>query len=91
MQKVKDFFDTYPSRKEVFETADGFLFFEKTDALNHAKNLEDNKVKTHTRDAAGKGGDAINEAAEQEDVIAQEEAADSPADSTVPSKKKSKK
>ncbi|MBL7879168.1 MAG: hypothetical protein JNN23_04810 [Chryseobacterium gambrini] len=50
--KVSDFFKSEPNTKEVHATSDGFLFKKKTEAVDHAKTLNDDhpKVETFTND-----------------------------------------
>lgn len=49
---TKEFFKTHPSKKEVFQTSDGFLFHQECDAKNHGKTLTDKTVKKVTNASA---------------------------------------
>ena len=46
------YFKDHPTRIEVFQTSDGFLFHLETDAKNHARSLKDKIVKKITNPAA---------------------------------------
>lgn len=49
MSKINHYFKTYTQSNECFETSDGFLFHQKTDATAHAASLADKNVETHKR------------------------------------------
>ena len=46
------YFKTHPTQKEVYQTSDGFLFAQESDAKNHAKTLKDKTVKKITASTA---------------------------------------
>ena len=76
-QKVADYFKSNIARKEVFATADGFLFEAKQDAKNHAKTLKDKKVETFAKSAKVKTTEtaAAEKAAKQAEAKAKAEEA----------------
>lgn len=50
--EAKQYFKDHPTRIEVFQTSDGFMFHLETDAKNHARSLKDKIVKKITNPAA---------------------------------------
>lgn len=55
-QKALDFLESNADIKEVFASTDGFLFTKKSDAINHAKTLNDDhpEVETFSKDQPAK-------------------------------------
>ena len=47
VEKAKQYFKENKATKELFATADGFLFLLKKDAQNHAQTLEDSAVESY--------------------------------------------
>lgn len=50
MTKYKELFANNPTKDEVFETSDGYFFWEIAKAQSHASTLEDRKVKRIQRE-----------------------------------------
>ncbi len=66
--KVKKYFASNLSRKEVYATSDGFLFEQEQNAKAHSKTLKDKKVETYAKsvEVASKEKDAQKASAKGE-------------------------
>ncbi|MBA3828687.1 MAG: hypothetical protein H0X33_07105 [Taibaiella sp.] len=49
-EDIQSYFENHPDTDVFHFTADGFAFFKKDDAHNHANSLDDNEVRTISRD-----------------------------------------
>jgi hypothetical protein len=45
-KKAKEIFARHPDRPELFFTGDGLAFFERSDAVNHARTLKAQEIET---------------------------------------------
>lgn len=76
MKQIKSIFKNHPTAKEVHVASDKTIFFEKHHAVSHANGLEDDRVKTITREEADTIPDDEAEKAEALMEAAEKEAAD---------------
>jgi len=50
LERVKEVFNTFKNKDEVYQTSDGEVFFRYQDAVNYARTFKDNSVEKFTRE-----------------------------------------
>jgi hypothetical protein len=76
MKQIKSIFKNHPTAKEVHVTSDKTIFFEKHHAVSHSNGLEDDRVKTITREEADAIPDDESEKTEASMEAVEKEVAD---------------